>query len=93
MIELQDRLAAGPTIRLHDGDNIVIARTDVGIGTPLPAEGISSRSQVAAGHKIARTRIAKGDPIRKYGVTIGFAAAEVVASLLLGALLADVAVW
>jgi len=77
MIELQDRLAAGPTIRLHDGDNIVIARTDVGIGTPLPAEGITSRSQVAAGHKIARFRIAKGDPIRKYGVTIGFAAADI----------------
>ena len=29
MIELQDRLAAGPTIRLHDGDNIVIAGTEV----------------------------------------------------------------
>ncbi|MBL8384204.1 MAG: altronate dehydratase [Burkholderiales bacterium] len=77
MIELQDRLAAGPTIRLHDGDNIVIARVDIGIGTALPAEGIASRSQVAAGHKIARTRIAKGEPIRKYGVTIGFAAADI----------------
>jgi altronate hydrolase len=83
MIELKDTLAAGPTIRLHDGDNIVIARVDLGIGTPLPAEGITSRSQVQAGHKIARHRIARGEPIRKYGVTIGFAAADIEAGTLI----------
>ena len=77
MIELRDRHAAGPTVRLHDQDNIVIARVDVGIGTPLPGEGIASRSQVSAGHKISSVKIAKGDAIRKYGVTIGFAATEI----------------
>ena len=77
MIELRDRHNTGPTVRLHDHDNIVIARADVSIGTALPAEGITSRSQVGAGHKIASTRIAKGDPIRKYGVTIGFAATDI----------------
>ena len=61
MIELRDRHAAGPTVRLHDKDNIVIARVDVGIGTPLPGEGIASRSQVSAGHKISSVKIAKGD--------------------------------
>jgi altronate hydrolase len=77
MIELRDRHNTGPTVRLHDNDNIVIARADVSIGTALPAEGITSRSQISAGHKIASTRIAKGDPIRKYGVTIGFAATDI----------------
>ena len=83
MLELQDHLAAGPTIRLHDGDNIVIARTDIGIGVALPAEGITSRSQVTAGHKIARTKITKGAPILKYGVTIGFAAVDIEAGTLI----------
>ena len=83
MLELQDHLAAGPTIRLFDGDNIVIARTDIGIGATLPAEGITSRSQVTAGHKIARTKITKGAPILKYGVTIGFAAVDIEAGTLI----------
>ena len=77
MIELRDRHSTGPTVRLHDKDNIVIARVDVGLGMSLPEEGITSRSQVGAGHKIASQKITKGDPIRKYGVTIGFAATDI----------------
>ena len=77
MIELRDRHAAGPTVRLHDRDNIVIARADLGIGVRIEAESITSRSQVGAGHKIASAKIAKGDAIRKYGVTIGFAATDI----------------
>ena len=77
MIELRDRHAAGPTVRLHDNDNIVIARTDLGIGVRIEAEGITSRSQVGAGHKIASVKIAKSEAIRKYGVTIGFAATDI----------------
>ncbi len=77
MIELRDRHSTGPTVRLHDKDNIVIARVDVGLGMSLPEEGITSRSQVGAGHKIASQKITKGDPIRKYGVTIGFAASDI----------------
>ena len=36
------------TIRLHPNDNVVVARIEVGIGTPVPSEGFTSRSQVPA---------------------------------------------
>ena len=38
---------------------------------------IELRDRHAAGHNIASTKITKGDPIRKYGVTIGFAATDI----------------
>ena len=58
MIELSGKKVAGPIIRLHPGDNVVVARVDVGIGTVVPSEGFTSRSQVPAGHKIAARAIA-----------------------------------
>jgi altronate hydrolase len=66
-----------PVIRLHERDNVVVARVDLGIGTPVPSEGLSARSQVPAGNKIASRAIRKGEPIRKYDVVIGFAAADI----------------
>jgi altronate hydrolase len=67
----------GPVIRLHPGDNIVVARVDVPIGTAVPAENFTSRSQVPAGYKIAARRIAKGEPILKYNITVGFANTDI----------------
>ena len=58
MIEISGKRLAGPIIRLHPSDNVVVARVDVGIGTAVPTEGFTSRSQVPAGHKIA----ARADP-------------------------------
>ncbi len=78
MIEIHDKPAAGTTIRLHPSDNIVVARTDLPIGARLDPEGMTSRSQVQAGHKIAARPIRKGEPIVKYNVTIGFASADIV---------------
>ncbi|MGJ7915957.1 UxaA family hydrolase [Massilia sp. LXY-6] len=77
MIETSEKRVTGPIIRLHSNDNIVVARVDVGIGTPVDGENIVSRSQVPAGYKIAATRILKGDPVRKYNVVIGFASADI----------------
>jgi altronate hydrolase len=68
---------SGPVIRLHADDNVVIARIDVAIGTPVPSEGLVARSQVSAGYKIAARAIARGEPVRKYNVVIGFAATDI----------------
>ncbi|MDB5812490.1 MAG: hypothetical protein JWN94_4612 [Betaproteobacteria bacterium] len=76
MIEVLDRPAAGPVIRLHEADNVVIARSNVEIGTKL-GEGLTCRSQVPSGHKISTRAIKQGEPILKYNVTIGFAAADI----------------
>jgi altronate hydrolase len=79
MIELSGKKVTGPIIRLHPNDNVVVARVDVGIGTAVPSEGFTSRSQVPAGHKIAARAIAAGEPILKYNVCIGFAATDIAA--------------
>ena len=77
MTENIEKRLIGPVIRLHPRDNVVVARVDVPIGTPVPGESFTSRSQVPAGHKIAAREILKGEPILKYNVTIGFAAADI----------------
>src|ERR1044072_4113654 len=77
MIEIHEKPAAGSAIRLHENDNVVIARTDLGIGAKLEREGLTLRSQVQAGHKIAARAITKGEPILKYNVTIGFANTDI----------------
>jgi altronate hydrolase len=77
MIEMSSKTVTGPVIRLHPADNVVIARVDVAIGTPVPSEDFVCRSQVIAGYKIAAGSIRKGDPIRKYNVVIGFAATDI----------------
>jgi altronate hydrolase len=77
MIELSSKTVNGPVIRLHPDDNVVIARVDVAIGTPVPSEDLICRSQVAAGYKIAARRIRMGEPVRKYNVVIGFATADI----------------
>jgi altronate hydrolase len=77
MIDLSSKTITGPVIRLHPTDNVVIARIDVAIGTPVPSEDFICRSQVTAGYKIAARPIEKGEPIRKYNVVIGFAATDI----------------
>jgi altronate hydrolase len=69
----QDKLA----IRLHRNDNVVVARTDLLAGTEVAEEGVSARSHVPAGHKIATAPIAKGAPVRKYDQIIGFATTDI----------------
>jgi altronate hydrolase len=77
MIEISEKKVIGPIIRLHPNDNIVVARIDVAIGTPVPSENISIRSQVPAGYKIAAKKIAAGEPILKYNVIVGFANTDI----------------
>ena len=79
MIEIKEKPATGVAIRLHEADNVLIARNDLAIGARLDREGITLRSQVPAGNKIAARAIGKGEPIRKYNVVIGFAAADIAA--------------
>jgi len=77
MTELSNKRVAAPIIRLHPNDNIVVARTDIGIGTAVPSEQLTTRSQVPAGHKIAARAIAAGETILKYNTCIGFAAVDI----------------
>jgi altronate hydrolase len=77
MINQSEKRAAGPVIRLHSTDNVVVARLPVGIGARVPQENFTTRSQVPPGHKIAARDLRKGEPILKYGVCVGFAAVDI----------------
>ena len=77
MIATTEKQITGPIIRLHPLDNVVVARVNVGIGTAVPSERFVCRSQVPAGHKIAARDLVAGEPILKYNVCIGFAAANI----------------
>ena len=61
------------TIRLHESDNVLVARADILPGTEIPGEGVTARAAVPAGHKIACRPVAAGEALRKYGQIIGFA--------------------
>jgi altronate hydrolase len=45
------------TIRLHDKDNVVVARVNLSAGTEISAEAITSMDQIQFGHKIATSAI------------------------------------
>jgi len=63
-------------IRLHPNDHVAIAKTNLQAGTVLTLKNgarVSVQGVVPAGHKIALTRVAAGQPVRRYGQVIGFA--------------------
>src|SRR5690606_308170 len=67
------------TIRLHDSDEVVIARAAILAGTPIEGEGVVAAAPIPAGHKIAARDLAAGQPVRKYGQIIGFASEPIAA--------------
>src|SRR5262245_6595588 len=65
------------TIHLNPTDNVAVARTDLLPGARLESEGIACATAVPAGHKVATSRIARGEAARKYGQIIGFATVDI----------------
>ena len=55
-------MAAPLTIRLHAGDNVVVARMDILAGTKVEGE-VASATRVPPGHKILTRAIKKGEPL------------------------------
>ena len=60
------------TIRLHDNDAVLIARSTLMEGIEV-APGVATTQRIPAGHKVAIRPIAVGQPIHRYGQIIGFA--------------------
>ncbi len=71
--------ATRSAIRLRDDDNIAVVCRHLRPGECVSVAGvdIETTTAVPRGHKIATERIPAGDPIRKYGHTIGFAANDI----------------
>jgi len=58
-------------MRLHPKDNVGLALTKIKENSSL--NNVIAQTNIPAGHKIALTEIQKGEAIRKYNQTIGFA--------------------
>ena len=59
------------TIRLSPEDNVVVAVDQITAGAT--AAGVTARQRVPRGHKMAIAAVDEGEPVQKYGQTIGFA--------------------
>jgi len=60
-------------IRIHPGDDVVIARQQLVGGTAIASEGITVIGLIPPGHKVAVRAIAQGAPVRRYNQIIGTA--------------------
>lgn len=58
-------------LTLSDEDNIAVALQPIDCEAQLDASGLTARSSIPSGHKIALKSIAGGDEIIKYGCVIG----------------------
>jgi len=74
---VRDR-GAPVVIRMHAADNVAIVGNDGGLpaGTALP-DGVTLREHVPQGHKVALVDLAKGAPVLRYNVPIGYAARDI----------------
>jgi len=77
MVDVIEKKVVGNAVRLHPDDNVVVACRDIAIGDEVTVAGITSRAQVAPGHKLAARAIAKDEPIIKYNTTIGYATEDI----------------
>jgi altronate dehydratase len=66
-------------IVMHEGDTVAVLAQDVARGDQVTASGdiIAAADSIPRGHKIARRRIATGEPVIKYGEIIGLATREI----------------
>ena len=70
-----DPATAPRTLRLDARDNVVVAVDTVTPGSNVESIAVSAR--VPRGHKMATVKIAKGEPVRKFGQIIGFASEDI----------------
>jgi altronate dehydratase len=74
-------MSFGPFLLLHTSDNVLVARANApeGLEVPLEAGSVVLTRPIPMAHKIARSAIACGETILKYGMPIGVATAPIAA--------------
>jgi altronate hydrolase len=72
---------ADVTVKLHPQDDVVIAKGPLLPRTQLQSDAgdITVSQMIPPGHKVSIREIAKGQPVRRYGQTIGFASQDIAA--------------
>ncbi|HEY1707184.1 MAG TPA: altronate dehydratase family protein [Rhizomicrobium sp.] len=76
---MSDSLTAldAESVRLHPGDNVVVAPARIPKGARLAREGVTAANNIPTGHKIATRPIAAGEIVHKYGQVIGVASTDI----------------
>ena len=64
-------------IHIHPNDNVAVALTAVAAGTVF--QGVTARTDIPQGHKMAMKPLAEHDQVMKYGFSIGHATAPIAA--------------
>lgn len=66
-------------LQVHPRDNVLVALQPLaqGVALPEPFAQLSAQQAIPAGHKVALTNIAKGQPVIKYGFAIGAATTDI----------------
>jgi altronate hydrolase len=70
-----EAVKAPRTLRLNARDNLIVAVDAIEKGTTL--HGATATTRVPRGHKMAAQKIAKGEPVLKFGQIIGFASEDI----------------
>ena len=81
VIDANAKVARAPhTIVMAEGDNVAIVANEGGLAAgAVLASGLVLVERVPQGHKVALAPIAKGAPVLRYGIAIGFAADAIAA--------------
>jgi altronate dehydratase len=70
-------------LRIHADDNVVVATQDLAEETPVEwatgenAPRVTTSDAIPFGHKIAIVTIPRGEPVIKYGASIGLAVRDI----------------
>jgi altronate hydrolase len=73
---MQDKVSKTPrTLRLNQRDNLIVAIDSVDPG--ISVQGVTAAARILRGHKMAAQRIARGEPVLKFGQIIGFATEDI----------------
>jgi altronate hydrolase len=72
------RVPSSPLLLLDPEDDVMVATVDVPAGAAVVGD-VVSRAPIPTGHKVAVRAIDAGQPVRKVGLVIGWAAAPIVA--------------
>ena len=57
-----DANTPAPTLRLHENDDVAVARVDLAPGTPVAGSNATAIEPIPAGHKVALREVAEGVP-------------------------------
>lgn len=69
--------AMSAVVRLHPSDNVVVATHRLASGESVASEDLRATHAIPAGHKMATSAIAPGEPVLKYGQVIGEALVDI----------------